>query len=326
MKAKLLSLLYLSSLFVANIEARSARAQKEPDQRERILATILDPQVPPDAGEVYRSRVVPRLVGEAYRSLFRLVGPNGLDSLLDHKNPGVAIQSAWELCRERAGKDPRGNVQRFLGFVEGRTHLKIPLRWEVEVLSESVSQIPRDRRKAALEPYFRVAPFIKRDTMFGVEVEPPPFKESALGVSVPGDVVVRREHGKILFSRGDASAVLSELSFETLHPSESFLNYCSIMFGSKQSYIILSDIAGSSFALAQINSESGTIRWRVKGWALNTGPATGYLYHWPTLVSTENQIAVFGVVSGSSYLEVYDRQSGRCCYRFATNLWYAPEK
>ena len=312
MKAKLLSLLYLSSLFVANIEARSARAQKEPDQRERLLATILDGQDP------YQ-------VGVAYRSLFQLVGTKGIEDLVEHKNPGIAIQAAWELCRERAGKDPRGNVQRFLGFVEGRTRLELPLRWEVAIVTESAPRIPPARRKA-LEPYLGVAPFLKRVGRFDLEVEPLPFKESALGISVSSELAVKKENAKILFTRGEASVSVGADQFQQLLRPGTFLDNCSVLIGPKHSYVILFDDFGGSFALAHINSDTGRIGWQAKGWALDTGEGTGPWHHWPILVTTEGQIAVFGVVSGASYLEVYDHQSGRCSYRFATNLWYAPKK
>jgi hypothetical protein len=315
MKAKFLKILYLSSLFVAIVDAHSARGQKAAEQRERLLATILDGHDP------YQ-------VGVAYRSLFQLVGTKGLEDLLDHKNPGVAIQAAWELCRERAGKDPRGNVQRFLGFVEGRTQLELPLRWEVQLVGAGLSPIPPHppARTKALEPYLGVAPSVKRVTRFRVELEPPPFKESALGISFPPDVAVKRENGKIVFTRGQASGFLSEAAFQTLHRLEPLRGNCSVLIGPKHTYIILFDKVGGSYVLAQIDSESGTIRWRANGWALDTMHGTGSWYHSPILVLTERQTAAFGAVSGGSYLEVYDRQSGRCSYRFATNLWYAPEK
>jgi hypothetical protein len=314
MKPVVLPLLCLATFFAANDDRLWAQGPKDTDQRDRLIATILESQ---------KSREV----GAAYRSLFRLVGKPGLEALLQHENPGIAIQAAWELCLERvAVKDPRGDVQRFLGFVEGRTQLEIPLRWEVEVFKETVSRIPPKQRKA-LEPYLGIAPFLKRVEEVGLIEEPPAFKEGALGLSFPADVTVKSENGRIVLAHGKATVSVREDLFQELRRGASFLDDCSVMIGSKHSHIVLTDTVGGAFVLAQIESESGRLRWRVKGMAVGTDfPCAGRWYHWPILVSTEKHIAVFGIVARACYLEVYERDSGRCSYRFATNLWYVGKK
>jgi hypothetical protein len=314
MKAAALRLLCLVALFAANDDRLWAQGPKDTDQRDRLIATILESQ---------KSREV----GAAYRALFRVVDRRGLHALVGHKNPGIAMQAAWELCLARvAVKDPRGNVQRFLGFVEGRTQLDVPLRWEVALVIRLVPLAPPDIDKA-LKDYLGVAPFLEKGPNGSVNFPAPEFRKSVLGLWAPSEITVKKENGKVVFSQGQASIFLEEedLLQESRLGKSRERNYCMLTIGSDSSYLILYDLFGDQGSLLSLDTRTSKIRWRAQVMCMGAekfARRTGSWYHEAILVPAGEDVAVFGIGSDGCYLEAFDRQTGRNSYRFATNLWY----
>src|SRR5262249_34016444 len=156
--------------------------------------------------------------------------------------------------------DPRRSVQRFLGFVEGRTQFEIPLRWEVAVVAETASPVPPDQAKT-LDPYLTVAPFLRTLKGVGVIEEPPVWGKQSSGISLPSDTSMKKENARVIFTCGRASLSISERLFESLRASASLLLKCSVTIGPKRSEILLFDNVGGKVVLAEIESESGKLVW-----------------------------------------------------------------
>jgi hypothetical protein len=292
-----------------------AQLQQNVDQRERLIRDIVEAKTSDE-------------LGKAYRSLFRLVGRHGLADLLRDPNTGIALQAAWEIASERPPKDPRANIQRFIGFVRGRTQMQVPLLWEVGLICHSLFFSHPSQRDATLKEYVHIAAFLKI-VDGSVRQGPLPYKVSPLGISLPAGMSAKKEKDKIVISRGQASILVRADLFEDLRSRRWFkFDYCSVLIGPKYAYLILHDQFGSRFPLVKLDTQSGKKCWQASVMAFGTenlGPLTGSWDHYPELVSTDDNIAIFGLGAGGCYLEAFDQQTGKNCYRFATNLWYVPK-
>jgi hypothetical protein len=261
--------------------------------------------------------------GKAYRTLFKALDREGLEGLEHDRDSGIALQAAWELHVERAIRGKRSpHPERFLGFLEGRTKLRVPLRWEVELVTEP---LPSDRIAPAMEDYLPIAPFFSKEDGLYKE-EPERFDETNLGPRVPSGTRLTRTEGGITIMVRDATVTMDEKLFQQIkkEPRGEFDELRAVL-GPKFSYIAWYDPIGDPFPLVCLDSRSGKLRWRVKSWGSGADNRLGYsgpTRHDVYVSVASGKVVLFGrAFGGGCYLEAFSEDTGSSLYRFSTSYW-----
>src|SRR5262245_27142370 len=112
--------------------AREARSDKELD---KLVEAVSGAKNPPRAAE-------------AYRALFKQFGSRDLARLLSHSSDRIALQAAWEQVERTvpeaesryATRPDAAQLGRFVGFLEGRSHLRLPAWWSQAVLDSRANR------------------------------------------------------------------------------------------------------------------------------------------------------------------------------------------
>jgi hypothetical protein len=264
--------------------------------------------------------------GKAYRALFKRLDREGLANLENDPDPGIALQAAWELHVARAIAAKRiPQPQRFLGFLEGRTRLRIPLRWEIELATTSVAHSP-DRIAQTMDDYLPIAPFITKRKDGTYREEAQPVEETTLGPHVPADTRLKRTDGMIAITVGKATVTIEDRLFRQLKkeiaPDFTILR---VALGPKQSYLVWYEPTGHSFPVVCLDSQSGKVLWKTTSWASGSQNLLGYggqMNHDVELVPVPGKLLVFGsVFVGDQYLEAFSSETGSCLFRFSSSRW-----
>jgi hypothetical protein len=264
--------------------------------------------------------------GKAYRALFKRLDREGLANLENDREPGIELQAAWELHVARAIAAKRiPQPQRFLGFLEGRTKLRIPLRWEIDLATTSVAHSP-DRIAQTMDDYLSIASFItkRKDGTYREEAEP--FQETILGAHVPAGTRLKRADGKIAITVVKATVTTEDRLFQRLKKELSAdFTMLRVAPGPKQSYLVWYEPDGHSYPVVCLDSQSGQILWKTVSWASGSQNLLGYggqMNHDVELVPVPGKLLVFGsVFIGGQYLEAFSSETGSCLFRFSSSRW-----
>src|SRR5262249_36995278 len=126
------------------------------------------PKEVPSARRVRRNHAIgattSREAARAYAALLEGRSEEELTALSCDSDTGIAIAAAWELYRRRASVagETTGPLQRWLGFIGGRTRLCLPLRWEVQLVRAILCDNEKQLRQV-LRSYAPRCSFLEKD-------------------------------------------------------------------------------------------------------------------------------------------------------------------
>jgi hypothetical protein len=262
----------------------------------------------------------PWQAGKAYKECSKAVGAAGLSRLRRDRDLGIALFAAWER-RGLPGESDRGGPQRFLGLVEGRTRLAIPLRWEVEVVRRWFEDRPLSVQ-SALKPYLRVCPFVKEDPdhTLGIETEGMHRTGARLRASADTSVTAKGDF-LVIRVKGAASELrLRAALVRKLGEQYPLIQACTAAIGPDVSIVAFYDLAGARFPLLCVETRTGAVKWQKEAWAVNFVGISSSALHRLDIVRTEESVGVFGH-TGLCYLEVFRLKDGKPECRFTTDYW-----
>jgi hypothetical protein len=268
--------------------------------------------------------------GRAYRAFFRGLDRETLELQENDPDVGIALQAAWELHVERAiARKRTPHAERFLGFLEGRTKLRVPLRWEVELVTDPLVHAP-DRMAVTLDDYLPLAPFLsKKDGLY--HEEPERFDGTPLGPRVTAGTRLKKTEGEVAITVGDATVTMEEQLFQQVkkEPRGEFDELRAVL-GSKRSYVVWYDPVGGPFPLICLDSHSGKLLWRAQSWGSGADNRLGFsgpTRHDVYVSVVPGKVVLFGsTLGGSCYLEAFSAETGSSLYRFSSNSWCIYDK
>jgi hypothetical protein len=312
---------FLGTLYL-NAEAPGHQASLSPEQ---IIARIGSARNSNEAGKLYEA-------------LTDALGPRELADLMSHRDNSIALMAAWELYGnpQRAA---RFTPERFVGFIEGRTGLRIPARWDLELLRQSrgirgYATLRRllEENESRYQPFLRRSQTTRQGKVYEdfVIIDPERLK-SLYGMSISNDMCVKKWQDFVILSKGMATCrIRQELLIKHFgvprSPEAWVYRGCDVYIGASRSYIALhEDSGGRTFPLICVDSPSGTLEWQADVWAAGAEhvPGLGGRSNMvPTIVLGKGTVAVFGGADGACYLETFDAANGGAQLRFATNNWF----
>lgn len=98
-----------------------------------------------------------RTAGKLYKRWFSQMTERDFERLRGNPSIGIALQAAWETFGKPSSRVTTPNPKRFLGFLEGRTGVQIPIHWESGLVYKSLKKHPK-LLEAAEEDYSRRYP------------------------------------------------------------------------------------------------------------------------------------------------------------------------
>jgi hypothetical protein len=279
-------------------------------KRNALTDRLIDAATPSEAGA---------LCCEVFG--YNIHDTHGLTELVSSESPTVALQASWRLhSRELPprqisfGISPivlyKPDVQRFVGFVEGRLRVQIPTWWE-EML-ESPDKLHPLRTGA------KTASVLE-------------FNETAIGTS--SDLVhCKLDRRQVLVPASTLDWLAEVACTRTFHASVSksglvIVSIQSVFDGGKRS------------GIAYVDLESGEELWRHHVWGTNpyrfgsSGPALVRIDAVSIRVDRD-QVTVFGAgsdwceyanggayLNAALYVEQFSVRDGHSTVRFSTNNW-----
>jgi hypothetical protein len=242
-----------------------------------------------------------RDAGALSLQLFRTPFDVSVGVLSTHENPNIAIQAAWRrysrMVRSRdvyfgsrnASLDPR-DVQRFLGFVEGRSHVLVPKWWE-HALANPEENLPHKKRL--------------RDYWLALD-----------------ETVKKSDDSHVTLEINSEQIKVPARTFESLHlRSDKRLG---VQMDEKHLLMMphRSDAGGVRIACVDLARSKEV--WQADIWGLgDLGGRTGHpLEHFMTMKISRKNIFVFGATRQGVYVEAFTLTDGAPLIRFATTNWF----
>lgn len=245
-----------------------------------------------------RKATGPDKARKAYDAFFKHYGPRKLSDLVHDSDMDVAIHASWRLNNvtvPRRGEElsfgvPRGNLEaahseRFLGFLEGRTRLKIPLWWDIA---------------------FRDPVYLLRT---------PILSKTGLGTKAPDGTSLKRRKRAVLLTVAGSSVRIPVGLLEELK-KEQHLDKCTAYVGPEQSFVALYGDSGARFTLLCLNTHTGKLMWRATVWSSARLGGSGSSTQIAELVVNDDLVAVFGICNFDRYVEGFHRKTGVSAFRF----------
>ena len=269
-----------------------------------IMATIPDKSSNEEEQKVRLGLVnSPGELATRIDSLFSAATEHELDLLVAAPDCTVALASGWEGVRRTLPKErqqkivspDREAISRFLELVGRRTRFPIPGIWEASV--KNAKSYGRDNIWFPL----------------------PKTVEKSAGVAAPV-VLLRREGDQWIVKKGSQTVTL---------PAEDGrgpVDKATVAMTDETVYVALHAWPPTPYKLYAIERSSGKIIWSSLVWAdggfMNY---SGQGWHVVELRLAGDKLAVFGVSTGTAYIEVFDRRTGENQYRFGTSYFRATE-
>jgi hypothetical protein len=268
----------------------------------------------------------PELAARAYHRLFARADRRQLSLLKNDSHLGIALSAAWREASAPRTSKVASPPQRFLGFVEGRTRLRIPLPWEVALVSRYYKG-DSDNLFQALHYYAPVAPFLsKRPDGPGYLLHAERLQKTGLGFRTPLNTSIAERDMSVYFSTKHGSVHLPTDALSPILKSNPSMDICQCSILPKHpSIVAFYRSLATPFPVVAIDSNS--LKWRATVWATNSRPVgmpSGAWRHDLAIVVTATCVAFFGSDVGHSddcYLEVFDLRTGAPIVRFSTSTW-----
>ncbi len=259
-------------------------------------------------------------VKPAYKALFK--DSQLLNDLKCDLNASIALQAAWEACRRTDGS--RDAIHRFLGFVEGKTSLTVPLRWEVSLLRNALRNEP-EILDDVLRRRLQSCAFLRMDNMTGkVAYEGARYRESVLGLWVPEDTRATQTEGSLEFATPAGRVrFLDKLLTDLKRGRYGRLENCVVSIGDRHTYVALFSAMPGQYPVICIDSRNGRLVWQSDVWVPRSEFLTGPGLHDVSIVVRNNVVACFGQ-GVDCYLEAFEIETGKSVFRFST--YYASSR
>ncbi len=242
----------------------------------------------------------------ACRALFQAAGAAGLPKLKLYRHDGIAIQAAWEEValtvpeEEGAGAflPDKGKLGQFLGFLEGRTRVKVPKQWEQVVLDARANH--------------------RRNIYAGGLVQGWPYHMAGLDdVRAPLDTTLQKQDEKVLLRVGQDSASIPR---ELLGKDDSGSLWCNVSAAihADRCYIAVHGDWGYPYDLACIDRASAKVLWKSRVWGTFWGNAGGQSIERVAVTVQSGRVVVFGA-SGGVNVEAFNADDGTNLFRFSSS-------
>jgi hypothetical protein len=286
-------------------------AGKPTAHSQPVQATDVGPQIPDQA---VASKCLRIMKGEE---------KDTVESYSNETDCTLALTAAWHRYVHPGLPDQPLRPQRFLGFVEGRTGVAVPIRWQLAVIQLWWRTL--EARASEMESYFPICPFLKKDTpypgMYAVMAET--YRDRPPLSRVAPDLDVVEEGPTLVFKQGPQTIRVksADLNLHGRNGYDVFANRFSGLLTHDLAFLARYDDLGNPYSLYCFNAPSGQLRWKALCWG--EGPCLtvgGNSYHWVWLAASLERIAVFGD-TGGPYLEVFEKSNGKSLGRFSGDCW-----
>lgn len=313
--------------------AAAARVVGGPGEQPRPPAwtpqdVLLGKESPRPAADVRRAFLEPESSSEAGRA-WRAFGADlalpQLQGLLDDPSPSIGLAASWEIRSRLPKQYVLLHAQRFLGFAEGRTQARIPLRWEVGLLGE-LTEDPESYQKM-LRPYAGRAPFLVSTgrEVFVQQERLREYTNELAPLHTPTDTLVTRSDRKITVKVGEKSVSFSESLIGRLSSDPFSGQTLRAVVDDRRAFVVLYDWDGEPFPVVCVDSRTGELIWKAVSWGYggdNLPFRSGSWSQDVELVVTGERLGLFGSGPRSHYLETFDAKTGAVLARFSSNTWY----
>jgi hypothetical protein len=244
-------------------------------------------------------------MGMALRTFIENVDPSTLLGYKYDAELTIALRAAWETSRVLSDDVETIGVryQRFFGFLEGRSQLRVPAFWERGLVSFAKTGMRRDLSEA---------------------IEKLAWNEE-YKVEIPQDTAITKTARGIKITRNKAAIFIDEDLLKTLR-KKLLGPQLKVHIFPKKSYVAICDWCGSKYPLVCVDSESGRLLWTAEVWALgaeNFHLTTGKWKHEFQIIESRGVVGVFGRSIGGYYFEMFDQKTGNNMCRFVTNWYYS---
>lgn len=220
-----------------------------------------------------------------------------LPLLKTSESHSVAIQAAWQQVRvgatQKSGRFSAsdGALSRFLGFIEGRLRINVPLAWNSTLLSASGSNV---RRFGALQNSIKYTPTGWR------------------GVRAPVGTRISIVDDKVIASLSDHIVRIPDEITSTRFP------FISIGVLGSHALIAIHEENGYPHDVLFVDRKTGKTKWKSRSCGCKWGASMG-LHVTRVVVSVEKDRAyVFGASTNGFYLHGFSTDNGDTTVRFSS--------
>ncbi len=218
--------------------------------------------------------------------------------LLASSDDGIAIQAAWHRAIHPLGRSQStAELNRFLGFVEGRLGTNVPTWW-----CDAASST--EKRTNGL--FVSVSDGVVRN-------------KSSCGLLIPDSYIISEQpDGAVLVKSHETSHKVTREMIGNLQKNS--LRFVSLTKGVDATFIVAWDYwPRTRSKLYRCAPRTGMIAWTadvVGGIPVNGGVGSHYQ---EVIVSPRGDVLVFGGASHCLFIEGFDAETGVARFRFATN-------
>jgi hypothetical protein len=254
-------------------------------------------------------------------------------SLLADDNTSLALFAAWDAAKQRSGQAEGADWNWFVGFLQGRTGLSPPLRWEIALMSIHYGQFKQWNPnqwapRRVLEDYLKKGDVLEKWQDDTIVLKRRRVLTKKAGFWVPSDLTAQLNDRDLAITVGEKEQILvaaSVLKDAVSNPEASGYNHLNATVAADRAFVAFFDEFGERYPLLCIDRNSGKVLWKAEVWALATEqiPArSGSWAHNLILEFHKKSVVLYGIGVGC-YVEAFDIETGKPLYRFASNAWYA---
>jgi hypothetical protein len=261
----------------------------------------------------------------AYQAYFQGMSRAKLEESELDPDMGIALHAAWASALEATERGFSPRLQRFLGFLKGRTRVPIPRHWEAMLTIHTLQGRPEYDCARALREYARdcsgVVTFPGPPGLGWVYL-PTRLTDAGLGLTSRDGVQLTRQADRLVVKTRHASGTMQYKLFQEALREVPSRPSCTAAVGPAGAYLLIYERLAESSHLSRFDSDSGLILWEARPWCLGPSPdpahGSGSHRHEVDLVVTDKLVVVFGGESYECYLEAFDSSSGHREYYFST--------
>lgn len=247
--------------------------------------------------------------------LFQQATIGELEKLKMDPHEGVAIRAAWEFVRRTVDETEKEtpvrvnaeSLHRFLGFVEGRLKISVPVSWQDTVLNA------RATRRAWIG-------FRRKEKHW-------PNLVGEFGLWVPKDTSIKQVGDDWLITvQGQSCRLPSRLS---KHLRLRWRDGISALICGERCYLAVHWDHCSPYDLFCIERDSGKVLWKARPWAngglhngkllLPMGSVMGPSVHSVAIMQQRDRVVLFGIGHLSAYIECFSTADGTNIFRCSTS-------
>ena len=263
-------------------------------------------------------------VAKQFGELFEAAGVEGLAELKQSPHDSIALQGAWEeviqTIPEKTNRNlptfspDVGKLNWFIGFLEGRTRIRVPKWWRNAVLDARANHrhmvyFPyQDWGKRAPKSANRTT-FTKVDDVFSVNVGSESLQLSNDFLEALG------EHSNF----SEIREAVEEVSKNGKSENGTRFN---AHFTSKLCYLAVYDEICTAYLLACLDRENGKMLWKTRRIRCFWGGIGGGVGRARVTVDVQNEQVLFFECSGIGeiYVEAFRAEDGKHLYRFSNKF------